>query len=548
MTSGVTGKAEDPTPAEVAALVAKTPASGRRRAIGLLATAATMGSLLFGYDTGVIAGALPFMELPRAAGGLEMGSLEKGLVGGVLALGAALGATLGGRLSDRYGRRHNLIMLAMVFIVGTLVCTFAPNVPALYAGRFVLGFAVGGASATVPVYLSESAPKRVRGPLVAVDQFMIVAGQLLAYSMNAVLSGLRGGPQVQVGSAPNGQPAAGSWQPWDVASHIQGLVVAGGNGDTWRHMLLLATVPAVLLWVGMRMMPESPRWYAANRQYWEAIGALKRIRTEGADDIVGEIDEMVDLHRQQRAHRRWTLRQAWATAWTRRLLIIGCVLGVCDQFTGINTAMYYLPTILHAAGFSSADSITLNVLTGAASLVGSAVGFVLVGKLMRRHVGMYQTGGIVICLSALTLVFGFGIAPHTDPAGVLSSAVPRALPWLVLVLVAVFVFIKQSGTVNWVLVSEIFPARIRGVAQGLAVGVLWLTTAVVTAVFPVMIEAFGPTLTYGVFAAINVGSFVFYWRVVPETKTSSLEELEEQLELRFSGGRADIGSAPPAAE
>ncbi|WP_411567184.1 MFS transporter [Raineyella sp. LH-20] len=190
--------------------------------------------------------------------------------------------------------------------------------------------------------------------------------------------------------------------------------------------------------------------------------------------------------------------------------------------------------MLHAAGFSSANSITLNVVTGIASCIGSAVGFLLVGKLMRRHVGIYQETGVTLSLFALALVFGLGIAPHMAADGTIGAGVPAVLPWVVVALVSVFVFIKQSGTVNWILVSEIFPARIRGVAQGLAVGALWIMNAVVTFAFPVMIANLGAAWTYAVFGAINVVALVFYITVVPETKTSSLEEIEEQLQARFS--------------
>lgn len=198
-------------PEQADELVRRTPPSGKKRSIGLLAVVATFGSLLFGYDTGVIAGALPYMYMPLAAGGLHLGAFEEGLVGGLLAIGAAFGAIIGGQLSDRYGRRHNILVLAVIFFVGTVGCTLAPNVFVLYPFRFILGWAVGGASATVPIYLAETAPQRIRGPLVAVDQFMIVAGQLLAYTMNAVLSNAHGGPQVQIQSDPTGTFAAGQW-------------------------------------------------------------------------------------------------------------------------------------------------------------------------------------------------------------------------------------------------------------------------------------------------------------------------------------------------
>lgn len=519
---------------DIPELVARTPASGKKRSIALLATVATFGSLLFGYDTGVIAGALPYMYLPRVAGGLALNAFEEGLVGGILAIGAAFGAIIGGRLSDRYGRRHNILMLAVIFIVGTVGCTLAPNVWTLYPFRFILGWAVGGASSTVPIYLSENAPKRIRGPLVAVDQFMIVAGQLLAYTMNAVLSSAHGGPQVQVQHDPSGTLSDGQWASWDVVSRMHDVVVMAGNGQAWRYMLVLATIPAVCLWVGMRMMPESSRWYATNGRYLESIGALKRIRDERKDDVADEITQMVEINRVEAHEEKWTLGQAWNTKWTRKIIIIGCFLGFFDQLTGINTAMYYLPKILESAGFSSANSIQLNVITGIASCIGAAFGFVLVGHLMRRHVGIYQETGVSLSLFSLALLFGFGIGPYIQADGSISSSIPRYLPWMVVVLVSIFVFMKQSGTVNWILMSEIFPARIRGVAQGLAVGALWCMNAVVTFAFPPMIASLGPAWTYAIFGCINVCALIFYIKVVPETKTSTLEEVEATLLAKYS--------------
>lgn len=263
MTSRPSSTTATPSDDELAALVDSTPASGPRRSIVFLATVATFGSLLFGYDTGVIAGALPYMYMPTAAGGLGLNEFDEGLVGATLAIGAAFGAIIGGRLSDRYGRRHNILLLALIFIVGTLGCTFSPNIPVLLLFRFILGWAVGGASATVPIYLSESAPTRVRGPLVALDQFMIVFGQLLAYSMNAMLARGHGGPHVTIDVA----VGESAHLTWDQASTMADIVIVSGNGMAWRWMLVLATIPAVLLWIGMRMMPESGRWYEIGRAH-----------------------------------------------------------------------------------------------------------------------------------------------------------------------------------------------------------------------------------------------------------------------------------------
>lgn len=530
----LTREKANPSRSEIVKMVEETPPSGKKRSIGLMAVVVTLGSLLFGYDTGVIAGALPYMYLPMEADGLYLTAVEEGLVGGLLAIGAAFGAVIGGRISDRYGRRKNILILAVIFAVGTIGCTISPTVWVLYPFRFILGWAVGGASATVPIYLSETAPARIRGPLVAIDQFMIVFGQLLAYSMNAWLSSSHGGPQVQIASDPSGTYSEGQWVAWDAVQSISGVIVQDGNGVAWRYMLVLATIPAVALWIGMRMMPETARWYGMKQRYIEAIGALKRVRDESKDDVVEEITQIVEVNEMEAKQEKWNLTQTIKTKWTRKILIIGIFLGFFDQLTGINTAMYYLPKILHSAGFSSADSIMLNVITGIASVIGAGIGLILVGKFMRRHVGIYQELGVVISLFALALVFHFGITPHMDGDGNILGSVPQFVPWLVLILVAIFVFVKQSGTVAWILVSEIFPSKIRGVAQGVAVGGLWIMNAIVTFAFPVMIKGLGAAWTYGIFGIINVFALIFYIKFVPETKTSTLEEIEETLQEKYS--------------
>ena len=521
-------------------LVDETPPSGRKRSLGLIALVATLGSLLFGYDTGVISGALPYMYLPTNAGGLALKTWEEGLVGTFLCVGAALGASVGGKLSDKYGRRHNITLLAIVFFFGALGCTVSPNIWILYVCRVILGFAVGGASATVPVFLGETAPKRIRGTLVAVDQMMIVFGQFLAYAMNAALTQYHGGPQVTVtqdivNSEGETLARAGQTVAWETIKNIQDVMTmtSDGNGMTWRYMLVLASLPAIALWIGIRLMPESSRWYVANLRIPEAIGSLKRVRDESKDGpIADEIDEMLEIQRKEAGQEKWGLAQIWSTGWTRRLLIIGIILGLADQLTGINTAMYYTPKVLSAAGLPMSDAISLNVVSGGVSFIGSAVGLWLVTRFARRHVGIYQETSIVVSLGLLAAVFFFLIQPYQDADGNISGA-PAFAPFLVLIIVSLFVFAKQSGTVTWVLVAEIFPSKVRGTAMGLAVGALWIANAIVAAVFPVMMEKLGGALTYLIFCLINVGSLIFYMRFVPETKYHSQEELEERFEKEY---------------
>lgn len=523
-----------PSPEELPGLVERIGAAGKRRGPLAIAAVATMGSFLFGYDTGVIAGALSYMHLPLAAGGLELSSAEEGVVTSLLAFGAAFGALIGGQINDRIGRRKAIMLLAIIFLVGTIGCALAPNVVVISPFRFILGWAVGGASSTVPLYLAESAPKRIRGPIVAIDQFMIVFGQFIAYSMNAAISRMVRAPEATVQSDPTGQFEPGETVSWDVLQHIEGLVVADGNGHAWRWMLILATLPALVLWIGMRVMPESPRWYAANQRYYDVIASLKQLRDPSKDgEVTDEVAEMIDLERQQEKQEEWSLRRGFTKKWTRRLIWIGIGLGIFDQLTGINTAMWYMPTILSAAGFSTADALLLNVLTGFVSAVGSLLGLWLVAKFMRRHVGMAQEFGIAVSLFLLAALFHFGIEPHMTADGSVGDAVPLLIPWLILAVVSLFIFIKQAGTVTWVLLAEIFPAKIRGASQGISVGALWFFNGIVALTFPMMMSSLGGSKTYLIFALINVVAFLFYWKVVPETKDVSLEEFEEGYRTRY---------------
>ena len=509
-------------------LVDTTPPSGRRRSLGLIALVATLGSLLFGYDTGVISGALPYMHLPRAAGGLALTTWEEGLVGTFLCVGAAIGASSGGKLSDRYGRRHNITMLAMVFFFGALGCTFSPNIWVLYFFRIVLGFAVGGASATVPVFLGETAPKRIRGTLVAVDQMMIVFGQFLAYSMNAALAQHHGGPAVRV--------AGGEEQQWDVVRNVIDLsTVTGGNGMTWRYMLVLASLPAIALWIGIRLMPESSRWYVAKERLHDAIGALKRVREEAEDGpLVDEMLEMVEARQHELAEeaRRRGLGYVWRTPWLRKLLLVGVFLAIVNQTTGVNTVMYYAPKVLEYAGMSTSASITAQVANGVMSVIGSAIGIWLIMRFRRRQILIADVTGVGVCLLGIAATFQLAIAGHMS-AG---TTPPAWAAFLILGLMAVFMLIVQSsnGTVVWEMMGEIFPANVRGVMNGTAIFCMWVANAAITWTFPRMMESLGGGATYAVYGVLNIVIALVLLKVMPETSGRSLEQIERDMERRYS--------------
>lgn len=518
-------------------LVAGTPPAGPKRSIGLLAVVACLGGFLFGYDTGVISGALPYMLMPQEAGGLALGPVEEGLIGGILLLGCAVGAVIGGRLSDRYGRRHNILLLAMVFFIGALGCALAPNITLVYAARFVLGLAVGGASTTVPVYLSESAPKEQRGMLVAVDQLMIVTGQFCAFAVNAAIAAIQGGPTATVENDPSGAHETGQTVAWDALAGISGLTVSDGNGAAWRWMLVMCSLPAIALWIGIRMMPESARWHIRRGEVREAIGSLKRIRVEGRHDVGVEIAEMVENHRLEQKREKLRLGAAIRIPWLRSIIVFGGIFAILQQLTGVNTMMYYAPRVLMAAGFDAQASIILNVFTGLASVVGATLGLLALRRFGRRQVLLVGQVILTLALIAMTAIFLLGINPYIDAAtGAVSADIPAFVPYLVLAVIVLFMLGMQAGPgpVLWVMLSEIFPSAVRGAATGFAVMILWLTNMLVTFFFPVMMDGLGPVGTYAIFAGINIAAVVWYFLRVPETRKFSLERIE--WEFREAGG------------
>jgi major inositol transporter-like SP family MFS transporter len=259
-----------------------------QRALRTATIISTFGGLLFGYDTGVINGALPYMQQD-----LGLTPLTEGLVTSSLLFGAAFGALFGGRLADRNGRRGMIMVLAVVFLLGTLGCTFAPNTEVLIAARFILGLAVGGASVTVPVYLAEISPRDRRGRIVTQNELMIVTGQLLAFIFNAYLGNSFG------------------------ESH-----------GIWRWMLVIATLPAIALWIGMNVMPESPRWLASIGSFGETLSVLQRIRSQ--EEARREFEEVKAMAVEDYKSKMGSWKDL-GIPWLRRIFVVGLGLAVIQQ-------------------------------------------------------------------------------------------------------------------------------------------------------------------------------------------------------------------------
>jgi MFS transporter, SP family, major inositol transporter len=450
----------------------------------------TLGGLLFGYDTGVISGALLYMR-----DDLNLTSFWEGFVVSSLLFAAAFGALMGGRVADRLGRKRSLMVCAVLFLVGALGSAGAPSLVPMVFARVILGLAVGAASATVPLFLAEMAPADRRGRIVTINELMIVTGQLVAFIVNAGLDRWYSGPSV------------------------------------WRWMLAIAALPAIALFLGMMILPDSPRWYALKGRLDEARRVLELTRppAEAAD----EYDLIVEHAKRDVSEDKGVLRDVRTYVWMRRIVFVGIGLAIVQQATGINTAIYYAPTILESTGLGTSASLVATISVGVISVTMTLLGIYLLGFMNRRPLLMTGFAGVAGSQAALAFCFAL-------PESTLRS-------YLVLAFMVSFVGFVQCfiGIGVWLLLSEIFPMAIRGFAMGIAVFVLWIVNATISLVFPVLVDALGATGTFGIFVLINVASIVFVARFVPETRGRTLEELED--DFRAHGAKVVVRTAPAGA-
>ena len=437
----------------------------------------TFGGLLFGYDTGVINGALPYMS---ESDQLNLNSFTQGLVTSALLFGAAFGAVIGGRLADYNGRRKTILYLAILFFVSTIGCTISPNAAVMILCRFLLGLAVGGASVTVPTYLAEMSPAESRGKMVTQNELMIVTGQLLAFTFNAIIGNM-----------------------------------LGENPHVWRYMLPIAAIPAVFLFFGMLRVPESPRWLVSKGKNNEALTVLQKIRE--SKRAKSELQEIESAYEQEAKMEKATFKDL-TTPWVRRVVFLGIGIAVVQQITGVNSIMYYGTEILKDAGFQTEAALIGNIGNGVISVLATFVGIWLLGKVGRRPMlitGLVGTTTALLLIGIFSLVFE-------------GSA---ALPYIVLALTITFLAFQQGAIspVTWLMLSEIFPLRLRGLGMGVTVFCLWGINFLVGLTFPVLLSSIGLSTTFFVFVVLGIGAILFVKKFLPETKGLTLEELEQRF-------------------
>jgi MFS transporter, SP family, galactose:H+ symporter len=433
----------------------------------LAAVSAALGGLLFGYDTGVISGAELFFshEFTLSTIALEI------IVSGVLA-GAAVGALAGGRLADLFGRRKLLIATAIIFAAGAILCAAAPSAVLLVIGRIIVGFGIGLSSSGVPVYISEVAPADARGWQVSLFQLAITVGILLAYLVDYAFAPIQG----------------------------------------WRWMFGMAVIPAVIFGSSMLFLPESPRWLLRNGRRETARAMLARIRgTENIDAELQEIELSVT-----KAPESGHLSDLFAPS-LRPALVVGIGLAIFQQITGINTVIYYAPLIIQRAGISSASGAILATAgIGVVNVLATIFSMWLIDRKGRRPLLLVGIAGMAVTLVLLGFVFRM-------------SSESTGMGWLAVISLMAYVgsFAISLGPIFWLMISEIYPLKIRNSAEGVAATFNWAANLLVTLTFLTLVESLGPSRTFWTYGLCSIAAGLFSYYFVPETKGRTLEQIED---------------------
>ncbi len=453
-----------------------------KRLVFAIAAVAATGGLLFGFDTGVISGALLFLKKDFSLNA----EAQEWVVSAVL-LGCIAGAALSGRMVDILGRKKAIIGTACVFAAGSVWTATASSIASLVVGRVIIGLAIGVASYAVPLYISEISPPRYRGALVSLNQLLITIGIVASYLVDDVFA---------------------------------------GTNDTWRYMFLSGAAPALILGIGMLFLSETPYWLAGKRRDEEAQNILSRLMP--GIDAEAELDAI----RQSSAREETGNLGQLAAPWLRPALLIGVGIMFIQQATGINTVIYYAPTIFEMAGFTTASTaITATVGVGMINVLMTIVSIRLVDRLGRKPLLSAGLIGMILSLAGLALGFQF------------ETAVGGDLKWLTVALLFVYIgsFAVSLGPIAWLLIAEIYPLQIRGVAMSLATLSNWVFNFIISVTFLSLIETLGKAGVFWLYAGIGIVGWFFCRLYVPETRDVPLETIERNL--RGGASAKDLGQA-----
>src|SRR6266481_2620888 len=448
--------------------------------VWLISIVAAMGGLLFGWDWVVIGGAKPFFQRYFQL----TSEAQIGWANSCALIGCLVGALAAGALSDKLGRKRLLIVSALLFAVTSLGNALAGNFGVFIAWRILGGVAIGLASNLSPMYIAEIAPAQLRGRLVAINQLTVVIGILLAQYINWFL----------VRNLPQGATDEFIRSSW-----------FGQQG--WRWMFGLTAAPALLFFIGMWLVPESPRWLAKNGNPDRARAILARIGDENyADAAIADIKSTLAQEEVQRVRFSDLLQPGM-----RKVLVLGIVLAVFQQWCGINVIFNYAEEIFRAAGYDISTVLQKIAWTGSVNLAFTFVALGVVDKAGRRPLMLLGSAGLAVIYIAIGFCYSGGV---------------KGLPMLLLVLAAIGCYAMSLAPVAWVVISEIFPNRIRGAAMAVAVSSLWIACFILTDTFPILNATLGSAKTFWLYAAICVAGFIFIKLKLPETRGKSLEQIE----------------------
>jgi sugar porter (SP) family MFS transporter len=465
-----------------------TASAAHRKALGL-AIAAAVGGFLFGFDSSVINGAVDAIE-----GQFSLSAAVTGFVVAVALLGCALGAWAGGRLADRWGRTRVMVLGAVLFFVSSILSAVAFSALDLAIWRFLAGVGIGIASVIAPAYIAEIAPAALRGRMGSLQQLAITVGIFAALLSDQVLATSAGGAAEEL------------WLGW----------------EAWRWMFLVCVVPAAVYGLLALRMPESPRYLAAKGRDEEARSVLASVLgpDEDVDDRLGQIHRSIATD--EKNAELGTLRGS--ALGLKPIVWVGILLSVFQQFVGINVIFYYSTTLWQAVGFDESQAFTVSTITSITNVVVTFIAIALVDKVGRRPMLLIGSAGMTVTLALMAIAF-------TQSTG---SGENITLPgaWGVVALVSANLFVvffgATWGPLVWVLLGEMFPNRIRAAALGVAAAMQWIANFAITMTFPPLLDAFGASIPYFMYAIFAALSFFFVLGKVEETKGKELEDMGEE--------------------